>query len=1059
MLLNKVLDRKKKGLPYAVKGDYVNIDSLDTNLLAYLGSLEPEFQKMITITSGNDSEHSKSSRHYENNAVDIRFTPELYKRMEQDPKRREFGVILVDPKHGTAEHIHLSTGEGSENEKDVFKEEPRSHQMYDYMIKEHNYPPHIAAGIIGNLMVESGEGLDAGITSNFEGEGSYGLAQWNPSEKAGNRLGALKKFAKDNNKKIDDWKTQIDFLDYEIDSTPYLGKEELSKTQTAEEAAMIFSDKYERPNKEYANNDKRVSFANKLQEEISAKNKPNEAQTKTEGFSEFEPSVVKGTVGYTGNATYASMEEDIKKEPTSEADTEKRFREILEDYAKKREQTQPVSPLNQPDQGPQQRQKQASANTDYLYQIIDIDNFEEGGQLKDTEKRFREILEDYAKKRDADNFEDGGKYKVKSGDSLSKIAKANNTTVENLVTLNPSLKGRESKIQIGESFNLTSTPEKTKVTGPTLNEGAGEFDFSTYIPQIDNLKTKTTEDNPYKYEPKSNFQPRVIESTSAARREVPTLERIDPNRQRIKQESLDQKINKVKETNSSKIRLDTQYVSEFKGGIVNKDLNIKEVQSFLFNNGYDLDPNNKFKNSGVDGKLGPVTQNAIDDYNNNNNIGDNLENPYKSMKVNPDNSKKGFLDKCSEGQCSEYLQNEIVRNINPNMTREEWNNAVGITGDAWDLRNNMVKKGGRVVPLPQMREGDVVGINSGTGGATLRKAQKAGSNYTHSGIIDKVNEDGTYYVLHDWHKRVDNEYIGQEFRTLVDPKTNKLPGFTGTGVIEVIRPNYSGAKLQDKVEARTDVRTKVNKDRVVGNESQIAETVDDKEFKSKLLNREGIDEDEYYSIAKAAFGIMGQETNFGSSIKYSSNAKAFFSALAIETSLKTDEQSVGPGSMKLRTNFNTADIGFYNVNRGNIKEPRNAMKATMLKVTRDYKRMMKKGHSKKESMYRAIQIYNSGNLGKDVGTKIVDIPGSKAGGILNKTRTEGKSREEFAKEYDLDYVNKVINFGKDLLVTGEQGEFSTIFDQFLIEKNVIKWEDRIEKKKVETVGEQILSYL
>lgn len=100
--------------------DSVKVDNLHGNILGYLSTLEPEYQKKIKATSGNDgSSHTKGSRHYKNNAVDLAMDKDLYNRVVSDPKRKEYGITLLPPNHGTGPHLHLSFGQGSENKKDV----------------------------------------------------------------------------------------------------------------------------------------------------------------------------------------------------------------------------------------------------------------------------------------------------------------------------------------------------------------------------------------------------------------------------------------------------------------------------------------------------------------------------------------------------------------------------------------------------------------------------------------------------------------------------------------------------------------------------------------------------------------------------------------------------------------------------------------------------------------------------------------------------------------------------------------------------------------------------
>ena len=105
---------------WGVKDSNVNVSGLNSNILSYLNTLEPEFQKEILATAGSDGKHTDNSRHYNNNAVDLRLNQDLYNRIEKDPLRLKYGITLVNPNHGSAPHIHLSYGNGSENKMDVW---------------------------------------------------------------------------------------------------------------------------------------------------------------------------------------------------------------------------------------------------------------------------------------------------------------------------------------------------------------------------------------------------------------------------------------------------------------------------------------------------------------------------------------------------------------------------------------------------------------------------------------------------------------------------------------------------------------------------------------------------------------------------------------------------------------------------------------------------------------------------------------------------------------------------------------------------------------------------
>jgi len=117
-----------------------------------------------------------------------------------------------------------------------------SNEAIDYLVKKHGLTPAQAAGVVGNLVQESG--LKSGAHNESSKENSYGLAQWNA--KAG-RLQKLAAYASSQGKDLGDPKMQLDYLMHELNTDPSLGGKELRGAQTAEEAANIFATKFERP--------------------------------------------------------------------------------------------------------------------------------------------------------------------------------------------------------------------------------------------------------------------------------------------------------------------------------------------------------------------------------------------------------------------------------------------------------------------------------------------------------------------------------------------------------------------------------------------------------------------------------------------------------------------------------------------------------------------------------------------------------------------------------------------------------------------------------------------
>lgn len=99
--------------------------------------------------------------------------------------------------------------------------------------------PHIAAGIIGNLVQESGLKPDS---SQKNGNGR-GIAQWDVR----NRYQDMKKFAQSTGRNYNDLYTQLDYVLQEASDRGDLTKVLASKT--ASEAAYLFAHHYERPAK------------------------------------------------------------------------------------------------------------------------------------------------------------------------------------------------------------------------------------------------------------------------------------------------------------------------------------------------------------------------------------------------------------------------------------------------------------------------------------------------------------------------------------------------------------------------------------------------------------------------------------------------------------------------------------------------------------------------------------------------------------------------------------------------------------------------------------------
>ena len=127
-------------------------------------------------------------------------------------------------------------------------------KAYNFLITKEgcNLPPIAAAGVLGNFCEESGARANEGdinpvAVSGIPGEGSFGIAQWNPAAAAGNRLGALQDHSASLNLTYTSLYAQLLWVRKELNSFPYLGLAELKRAETVEEATKVFMRKYERP--------------------------------------------------------------------------------------------------------------------------------------------------------------------------------------------------------------------------------------------------------------------------------------------------------------------------------------------------------------------------------------------------------------------------------------------------------------------------------------------------------------------------------------------------------------------------------------------------------------------------------------------------------------------------------------------------------------------------------------------------------------------------------------------------------------------------------------------
>ena len=130
---------------------------------------------------------------------------------------------------------------------------PSGNSKLDYFIQyfvNKVFMVNFSCFIFGYIMQESGGNIS--IVSQ-DGNNSYGLVQWTGPRKVAlfNKYGTRPTLQQ-----------QLDFIWEELNTTHRSALSGLRNSNTVEEATKVFMDKFERPNKKYANFERRLRYAN-----------------------------------------------------------------------------------------------------------------------------------------------------------------------------------------------------------------------------------------------------------------------------------------------------------------------------------------------------------------------------------------------------------------------------------------------------------------------------------------------------------------------------------------------------------------------------------------------------------------------------------------------------------------------------------------------------------------------------------------------------------------------------------------------------------------------------
>lgn len=170
----------------------------------------------------------KNSFHLTGDAVDLK--PADWNNLNKDQQanfRRKYDVIYHN------NHYHVEPKGSPKGDKAKY--------AYEFFQKK-GLPAHHAAGIVGNLIQESGNFRDDVIEGTMKGDSGLatGIAQWH-----GPRREALENWAAQRGLNPYTLESQLEFVYHEAKSRGDL--DALQTTTTPEQASYIFAKRYERP--------------------------------------------------------------------------------------------------------------------------------------------------------------------------------------------------------------------------------------------------------------------------------------------------------------------------------------------------------------------------------------------------------------------------------------------------------------------------------------------------------------------------------------------------------------------------------------------------------------------------------------------------------------------------------------------------------------------------------------------------------------------------------------------------------------------------------------------
>jgi hypothetical protein len=375
------------------------------------------------------------------------------------------------------------------------------------------------------------------------------------------------------------------------------------------------------------------------------------------------------------------------------------------------------------------------------------------------------------------------------------------------------------------------------------------------------------------------------------------------------------------------------------------------------------------------------------------NANKNNDKPYTGkLQLKP--VKKDNGTKCTEGQCSDYVQKEIYRISNSNISQEDFRKKLGLYGNAWQLSQNI--KNGELIDK-DYKVGDVVLINTGGYSNYQKEANKYGDGNTHTAFISKINNDGTYDIEHNIHKmnNLSNKYEGHVYTSTV--KNNELNNFPFYKVAKVIRPDYNQLSSTNYIYDKEKL-TNTSSNKYENNIINYANA-----NKNKIASYLNISDSEFEDLTRATLGIINKETKFDESFtKIGIDLREPYETMSslyktiANTFLPKNEEysetSQGLSRIKYDTNFDPSTLNnikqYFNIK--DIDNEYGSYIYTMKLLSDNYKYFKNKNYDNPSALYRAITKHNSPAKSRSIG--------------------KFKNENDYAKNKDVDYTNEVLKY-------------------------------------------------